>query len=322
MKKLFVFTTILFVMVTAIYFVSCSNAKNEAQAPTANIDSVKQSVARGEYLALHVASCIDCHSKRDFSKFSGPIFPGTEGAGGEEFNQKFGLPGVFYSKNITPDSATGIGTWTDDEVLRAITQGISKNGDTLFPLMPYANFNHMAKGDLLDIISYIRTLKPINNKVPARQMMMPIAMSYPAAALQPSIEGNKRPAESDTVNYGAYLVGFGDCADCHTPLGPKGPDFSKMYAGGHVFDIGTNKVASGNITSDIATGLGAWTQQTFMNKFTAYRKENGRNYDPGTGNTIMPLYEYSGMTDNDLKAIYAYLRTIKPITNKVEKFPK
>ncbi|MBL0274424.1 MAG: hypothetical protein IPQ06_15500 [Chitinophagaceae bacterium] len=87
---------------------------------------------RGEYLALHVAGCIDCHSKRDFAKFSGPVIPGTEGGGGLVFDQKFGLPGILYGKNITPDNETGIGTWTDEEILRAMTQGSAKMATPCF----------------------------------------------------------------------------------------------------------------------------------------------------------------------------------------------
>lgn len=91
---------------------------------------------------------------------------GSEGGGGGLFSNNIhdAIPGTLYGKNITPDIETGIGSWTDDEILRAITQGISKNGDTLFPLMPYVNYNKMAKDDLLAIIAYIRTLKPIKIK--------------------------------------------------------------------------------------------------------------------------------------------------------------
>jgi hypothetical protein len=95
-----------------------------------------------------------------------------------------------------------------------------------------------------------------------------------------------------------------------------------MYAGGHVFDAGVFKVASANITPDSATGLGAWTEERFLNKFTAYKEKSSYDFTAGKENTIMPLSEYAGMKDEDLKAIYAYLRTIKPISNKVEKYPK
>ena len=322
MRKLFVFATIMVAGIVAIYFSSCNNEKTTTTEPVVNKDSIDKVIARGEYLAHHVAGCIDCHSNRDLTKFSAPVVPGTEGGGGFAFIPAYGIPGTLYGKNITPDTETGIGAWTDEEVLRAVTQGISRNGDTLFPLMPYPSFNHMAKEDLLSIIAYIRTLKPIKNKVQPRQLMMPIALAYPGQFLQPSVEGNVRPPESDKVKYGEYITTMSICADCHTPVSPKGLDRTKMYAGGHVFDAGVFKVASANITPDSATGLGAWTEERFLNKFKAYREKSSYDFVAGKENTIMPLSEYAGMKDEDLKAIYAYLRTIKPISNKVEKYPK
>ncbi|MFI5133658.1 MAG: c-type cytochrome, partial [Chitinophagales bacterium] len=323
MRKIIAMATILTGITVAAYFMACNNNKQEPQANSKE-DSVKKVIARGDYLANHVTPCLDCHSKRDFTKFSGPIVPGTEGMGGEVFDSKLlpGVPGTIYARNITPDPETGIGTWTDDEIMRAMTQGISKNGDTLFPIMPYVHFNHMAKEDLLSIIAYIKTLKPIKNKVPARQLMIPISMAYPGPALAKSVDGNMSPPESDPVKYGEYLVNAAVCSDCHTPMVKGQYDFSKFLAGGNTFNLETFTVTTANITPDSATGIGAWDETRFMNKFTVYRDEKGYNYDPGKANTMMPLTTYAGMTDADLKAIHAYLQTIKPIKNLVVKYPK
>lgn len=321
MKKYIPVLAIFAVIISTSYFFSCNN-NSETKTTVNKEDSLKKVLERGEYLATTVAACTDCHSQRDFNKYSGPVIPGTEGGGGMLFGPKVGLPGNLYGKNITPDNETGIGTWTDDEILRAMTQGISKNGDTLFPLMPYPNFNQMAKEDLMSIIAYIKTLKPIKNKVPPRELMMPIAMAYPGPVLQSSIEENKKPSESDRVAYGKYLTTMADCGTCHSPLTPAGPDMSRMFAGGYLFDLGTNKVNSANITPDSATGIGTWTEERFLNKFLPYRDEQAYSHNPGNQNTIMPLSQLANMKDDDLKAIYAYLRTVKPISNQVEKFPK
>jgi len=323
MRKFIACSAILLFIIAVTYNSSCNNNKSEPQANNSE-DSIKKVIERGDYLANHVAACIHCHSKRDFNKFSGPVMPGTEGGGGEVFSNEIldAIPGVFYGKNITPDNETGIGTWTDDEILRAITQGISKKGDTLFALMPYVNFNRMAKDDLMAIIAYLRTLKPIKNKIPERKMMIPIAMAYPAQALQPTLDNNVRPAASDIVKYGEYMATVADCATCHTPFVKGQLDFSRMYAGGNTFHIGKTTVNSANISTDTATGLGSWTEERFMNKFIPYREEKGYNYDPGNQNTVMPLVDYAGMKDDDLKAIYAYLHTVKPVKNLVEKYPK
>lgn len=320
MRKFIAFMAIGFFIILAFSLPACKDKKAET-AGTVKTDSTAIVLERGSYLANNVAACMDCHSKRDFSKFSGPVIPGTEGGGGDLFDEKLGLPGKIYAKNITPDNETGIGTWTDEDIIKAVTQGISKKGDTLFPLMPYPHYNRMAKDDLLSIIAYLRTLKPIRNKITARQLMMPIAMAYPGPALQASIDANVRPPESDKVKYGEYLVNMADCGTCHSPLTPQGPDLSRMYAGGYTFDLGTFKVVSANITPD-STGILSWTEEQFLNKFTQYREEKSYNFNPGKENTIMPLSLHAHIKDQDLKAIYAYLRTIKPIVNKVEKYPK
>lgn len=323
MKKHFALAAIAVLVLTAIYFSSCKENKSEPAADNKE-DSIQQVIARGKYLAVNVAGCIHCHSQRDLNKFSLPTVPGTEGGGGFAFDGKIAdfIPGVLYGRNITPDNETGIGTWTDEEILRAITQGINKKGDTLFPLMPYANFNRMAKEDLLSIIAYIRTLKPIKNKVPDRQLMIPISMAYPGPALQPSVDGNVRPPQSDFVKYGEYLSTIADCAGCHTPFVKGQPDFNRAFAGGNLFNFPAFRVNSANITPDSATGIGTWTEERFLTKFTACREEAGYNFNPGKQNSVMAISDYAGMTDADLKAIFAYLRTLKPVNNLVEKYPK
>ncbi|MCB0715357.1 MAG: cytochrome c [Chitinophagaceae bacterium] len=323
MRKLLAILAVITFCVAANQFVACKSNTSSTESDSGN-DSLQKVLERGKYLAYHVANCMDCHSKRDFTKYAAPMIPGTDGEGGMEFNNKMFnvIPGSVYAKNITPDPETGIGTWTDDEILRAMTQGISKNGDTLFPLMPYISFNRMAKSDLLSIIAFIKTLKPIKNKVPDRKLMVPMSMIYPANALQPSIDSNRIPPETDKVNYGRYLVTIADCSTCHTPFDKGNPDFSRAMAGGNTFNLPDYAVTSANITPDSASGIGTWTEERFMNKFLPYRKEEAYNFKPGKENTIMPLTYYAGMKDEDLKAIYAFLRTLKPIHNQVEKYPK
>jgi mono/diheme cytochrome c family protein len=324
MKKLIACAVILFIMGAATYFTSCKgkNTETATKNNAATSDSNQYVLDRGKYLVEHVAGCIDCHSQRDWNKYSGPVIHGTEGGGGMLFGPKWGLPGMIYARNITPDPETGIGTWTDEDILKAITQGISKRGDTLFPIMPYTNYNRMVKSDLLSIIAYIRTLKPIKNPVQPRQLMIPIAMAYPGKFLLHTVDSNRAPDPSDRVAYGRYLVYAADCGTCHSPLTPQGPDMTRIFQGGYTFELPSNKVTSANITPDSLTGIGAWSEERFLEKFMPYREESNYNVNPGNQNTIMPLSLLAGMTDDDLKAIYAFLRTIPPAKNQVEKFPK
>ena len=279
-------------------------------------DSIEHVVKRGKYLVNNVAGCLYCHSKRDYSMFSGPIVSGTEGMGGQKFDRNFrGVPGEVYSRNITPG---GIGAWPTDAVIRAITQGVSQKGDTLYPVMPYAHFAKMSKEDALSIVAYLRTLSPIQNEVPKRKLQIAFHPILPTADL----EKNIRPAFADRKLYGEYLVNMGACLDCHTPMDKNNLILDKSFSGGQEFRTAGFVVRSANITPDSTTGIGTWTEEVFLAKFTQFRTADGYNYNPGKNNSVMPWTIFAGMDDFDLKAIYAYLRSIKPVNNKVIKNPQ
>lgn len=132
------------------------------EAPQLKVEATPERIARGKYLATAVTVCMDCHSTRDWSKFSGPIVQGTEGKGGERFDHSVGFPGIYYSKNITP---AGISRYTDGELYRVITSGVDKEGKAMFPVMPYPYYGRMDDEDIYSIIAYMRTLPAIENKV-------------------------------------------------------------------------------------------------------------------------------------------------------------
>ena len=240
--------------------------------------------------------------------------------GGFAFDGKFNVPGVVYARNITSDSVNGIGSWTDAEIIRAITQGITKTGDTLFPLMPYVHFNSLSKDDVESIVSFIRTLKPNSNKVPERKLAMPVSLAYPPLQNK-SIEGNMKPDQTDMVKYGGYMVNAAACMDCHTPMDKGQFVMSKMFGGGYLFDMGIFKVNSANISPDSTTGIGKWTEEMFLDKFRNYRDPVTYKTNPGKNNSIMPWAVYAHMDDFDIRAIYRYLRTIPPVNNVVVKYP-
>lgn len=283
------------------------------------IQATPERLARGEYLASHVTICLDCHSKRDWSFHSGPVVPGTEGMGGEKFGPDFGLPGNFYPRNITP---AGIGHWTDEDVIKALTQGINKDGEKLFPIMPYMFYRNLTQEDLYSIIAYIRSLKPIENTIPAREPFRPIDELIPFTP-EPVQTFATYDKKKDPIGYGKYLTTIAVCSDCHTPMENGQFIEGKAFAGGYEFILPNGKkVISQNITPDPETGIGGWDKKTFITVFRAYSKEEVMQYPIGKNdnNTIMPWTMYAGMTDEDLGAIYDYLRTVKPVKNKVERF--
>lgn len=310
MRSLLAYASLILFVVTVLSFDSCKNHANESLAAR---------IKRGDYLFNSVCNCMHCHGERDFTKFSGPTIPGTEGKGGIPKGR-----GIF-SSNITP---TVLGNWTDEEIALALTTGITKTGDTLFPVMPYYNYRHMSKDDAAGIVAYLRTLKPIPDSVPKRNLAAYppgfLASWYQSLYLNDAGKTNIPPGADERTTRGAYLFTLGGCRGCHTPLDRKLFVFQKdsLLAGGLLFSHPGFTVRSANLTPDSATGIGSWTAETFLAKFKNYRNRKAYDYDPGKHNTDMPWSILAKMTDEDLKSIYSYLRSIKPVHNQVEKWPQ
>lgn len=285
-------------------------------AEVLHIEATPEKLARGKYLFDHAAACIDCHSTRDWNKYGGPIVPGTVGKGGDLYGKNLGLPGDFYARNITP---AGVGDWTDGELVRAITTGVDRNNEPLFPIMPYLKYGQMAKDDIEAIVAYLRTLPPIRNAVPAHTFTFP--MQFVVRTLPTPAAFSPRPDASDRVRYGGYLAA--GCADCHTPAVQGVPIAGKDFAGGMEFPLpGGGYVRTANITSDAITGIGSWTEQQFVDKFKAMAELPDQELATPADkrkNTIMPWKVLGGMTREDLAAIYTYLRSLPPVVNRVQK---
>lgn len=276
------------------------------------IDSTPERIARGKYLVENVAQCIACHSERDWNLYSAPVDPGTFGKGGEAFDQAQGFPGAFFAPNLTPHH---LKDWSDSELMRAITAGESRDGRALFPVMPYLSYGKMDRDDIFSIITYIRALQPIANDPPASKPDFPMNIIIHLIPAKP--EFTTKPAEADKAAYGSYLANAASCAECHTP-DKKGQIIeSELYSGGRSFRLPNGTwIQSKNITPD-ATGIGAWTEADFIDRFKMH--ENQRAPIPeGQFQTVMPWTGYAGMTKEDLGAIYAYLRTVKPIRKKIQ----
>ena len=317
MRKL-IFISSIFAVVALIIF-ACDNEAKEPTTAISKDDSLKQQLEHGKYLANSVVNCVDCHSQLDTSKFSGPVVPGTEGGGGLALHEILptDIPGKMWVPNITPYA---LKDWTDDEIARAITKGVNVKGDTLFPLMPYHGLSRMAKEDVEAVVAYLRSLKPIEASFPARELFIPAAAFGPLPDVD--YKKNTRPDTADRVKYGEYLVTIAHCTDCHTPVTKeKMPMMDKFLSGGQQFKLPTFEVTTSNITPDSATGIGSWTEAMFLAKFRTNSTPEMLATKPGKANTIMPWSFYGTMKDHDLKAIYAYLRTVKPIKNKLEKWP-
>jgi mono/diheme cytochrome c family protein len=257
---------------------------------------------RGKYLVEVLGACGNCHT---------PKGPGGEIrekhlAGGFVIEEAFGRA---VTANITPDRETGIGAWTDAEIIRAIREGKRKDGRTLGPPMPFYLYRQISDTDARAIVAYLRTVQPVRNEVPPSEYKIPLPASY-----GPPLEAVPDVPRTDPVRYGEYLAGpIAHCVDCHTPRAADGrPDESKFAAGGFPFHGPFGTSYSANITSDPQTGIGSWTDGEIVASIYGGRRGGGKVLPP------MPSpYFAAGIRAEDLRAILAYLRSLPPIRNQV-----
>lgn len=277
---------------------------------------------RGEYLAEHVSICVDCHSPRDINYFSWPNVKGQKGAGGPFLSQKLGytFPGESFTPNITP---ANLGNWSDGELYRLLTTGIDKDGNTINHAMPFQNFSHLDPSDAKAIIAYIRTLPAIKN-TPAGVTKINFFHSLYNRTISREVKPIYVDSLKTAIDSGHYLVTIASCNDCHTPKKwLEINDTTRLLSGGVEFPLPTGGfVHSANLTPD-ESGLQTWTEEVFVKKFKSMR-DSGAIYKVAANsfNTLMPWSDYDGMTERDLKAIYAYLRSIKPVYNPVVRYTK
>ena len=263
---------------------------------------------RGKYLAHHVTGCLYCHSDLDVrAEGEGITFKtGTEGAGRSLADE--GLP-FLSTPNLTPAAARA---WSDDGLARAIREGIGNDGRTLFPMMPYANYRSMSDEDLASVIVYLRSLKPIDRPTPKPQVPFPLNRLIHNAP-QPVDGTVPEPDLSTPVKRGEYMITLAGCGDCHTPMNDRGEYLMHLRLGGGAPITGSGRpmAAARNLTpSD--DGIPYYTEELFLEVLRTGRVKERQLSD------LMPWKYYSGMTDEDLKAIFAYLKTVKPVDHFVD----
>jgi mono/diheme cytochrome c family protein len=283
------------------------------------VEMTPERIARGKYL-FTLSDCNGCHSGRDFSRFGGPVIESQMGQG-VEFPKELGMPGRIASRNITTDVETGIGAWTDGEKIRAIREGISRDGTMLYPMMPYSSFRKMSDEDVMSLVAYLNTLPPIRHKVERSRVDFPVSVLIKSV---PQPAGSVPQADrSDRLAYGRYLVNLAGCGGCHTQAEQGKPKPGVAFAGGERFNFPGAVVVSANITPDPQTGIGRWKEADFVEKFHQYREYVAKG-SPAAGPenfTIMPWLEFSQLDAGDLGAIYTFLRTQKPVYQIVDSHP-
>ena len=265
-------------------------------------------VARGKYIFGATGGC-GCHTVP-----KGPI-----NAGGRRYDGPFG---TVFATNITPDRQTGIGTWTDEQIITAIRLGRRPNGERLLPVHPFTVFNGMAEEDLKAVVAFLRTTAPVNRANQPKKITVPLFESVFLPAWLAAFAPKETPppkAPATGVARGEYLVrAVGHCGECHSPRTmTMATDNSRFLAGN---PKGPEDQAMPNITPDPDTGIGKWSVEEIADYLGTGNKPDG----DVAGGLMAEVIDgtvsgYKDLTQADRVAIAQYLKSIPPIRNKVGK---
>ena len=252
-------------------------------------------VKRGDYLVNGILTCGNCHSPKGLPA----AIAGKDFSGGLSWDEP---PFKVTASNITQDKETGIGNWTDAQIKTALRKGLRPNGTPLAMIMPSDFYEIMTERDLDAVVAYLRTVTPVKNTVPAPIYKMQQAHLPFAGGEKPYTEAMM----SDKVKKGFYLATIAHCMECHTPMGPRGREFSsKLGTGGFEFPGPWGVSVSKNITSSKTKGLGEWTDAEIKRAITTGVDRKHNKLKPP-----MAYHSYAMLTGADLDAVVAYLRTV------------
>lgn len=293
---------ILLVMILSITVVTAfrQNTKYKAAYPKIKASTDAAVIAKGKHLVIGGAHCVNCHSTSNPDSIInlGQEVPLTGGL-------LFDLPlGKIYSKNITPDVETGIGRFTDEELARALRYGVHPDGTVVFDFMP---FHNVSDEDLTAIISYLRAQKPVKNKVPSHSLNVlgNLVKAFMVKPVGPDGEVPVSVRADTSASYGKYLaLHVANCSGCHTKRDMSGAYTGEPFAGGSPFvEPGKTTLTPPNLTPDSSSRIFGWSQQDFINRFRMGKL---------ISHSHMPWNSYKRMSDDELKAIYNFLKTVKP----------
>ena len=283
-------------------------------APLVTAPSTPEIIARGDYLVNHVTGCTGCHSPVQDDKPGDRPVEGKLGAG-RDFGELPGFPGHLRAPNLTPDKETGIGRYTDGEVLRAMREGVGKDGHALFPQMPYLTYaKTLSDDDALAIVAYLRTLPAVSNDPGRMEVKFPVSMFIRAVPAPLTASPPPAPLPSNTLARGQWLLQVCSCGDCHDGVDSHRQKVAgQAMAGGQKFPLAAGKgsAIAANITSDKATGIGSYTDADLRRVLDEGKNKAGRSL------YVMPWSYYAGLTKEDKDALVLAIRTIPAVANAV-----
>ncbi len=260
--------------------------------------SAETPLERGTYLVRTVVACGNCHTPKDAD---GKAIANQELAGGNPIDSP-----VFHAMpaNITPDKETGIGNWADDQIVNAIRNGLRPDGTIIGPPMAIPFYRDMSDTDVKAIVAYLRSVKPVSNKIEKSTYKIPLPPNYGP----PVVHVADVPRENH-VAYGKYLAtGLGHCMDCHTPQVRGQADMARIGAGGNPFGAPTGGVIfSANLTPGNPTGVAGWTNQQVKDAITLGKRPDRPLV------RLMAFDWYKGMSNADLNDLIVFMRSLKPV---------
>lgn len=277
-------------------------------------------IARGKYLVDSVTACGACHTGRASGALTDPEDPRLYLAGGATLEDEGNFK--LYVPNLTSDAQTGLGNWSDDQLARAIRDGVSDQGTLLFPVMPFLSYGHMSDADVNAIVAYLRTVPKVRQERPPFDRQIPFIARWGirlGLVHHAPAKNVAAPDPHDRVAYGKYLMYLGHCEECHAlgGRGPKGEDDGAFMGGSDkpFSTPGVGKVWAPNLTPDPDFGLRKYSDAQVKDALrSGTRLEDGKPM-------VYPMSSYvphiAAMTDEDLDALVAYLRTLRPVHKQV-----
>jgi len=275
---------------------------------SANLAAEESIVEKGKYLFQAAGGC-GCHTD---TKNDGAFL-----AGGRPIKTPFG---IFYGTNITPDPESGIGNWSDEDFIRAMTKGLSPEGKHYFPVFPYTSFMRIKREDLLALKAYLFSVPPVNQKNLSHDLILPFGGQYAMLFWKNFVWSPKAfksfPEKTASWNRGAYLAqALAHCAECHTPRNLLGALKTEMHFAGS--KEGPEGELATNITPDEKTGIGDWSKVDISYFLETGMKPDGDDVQGLMGDVIE--FGYQHLRDKDLDALAEYLLSLPPISNELQK---
>jgi mono/diheme cytochrome c family protein len=278
-------------------------------APQMTAPTTVEAIERGRYLVEAMTGCPACHSPIDESRPGDFPQPGLEFAG-RVFPPDAGFPGTIVGPNISPDPETGIGTWTDGEIVRAIREGVSRDGRPLFPLMNYPAYRDFSDDDALAMVAYLRSRKPVRRENGQTELDFPVGMMIRTVP-QP-LDGPPAGVPAAGIERGRAMLKILMCGECHTPIDNRGNAIpGRELTGGREFRGPWGVVYAANITAHPSAGIGAFSNDDLKRVFKEGRNRAGREL------WVMPWSITRNLTDADLDVLIAALREVPPSPNLV-----